>query len=232
MRLQRAHGVALAAAVAIAPTLAFAQQQQQAVDNDTVLSLSASFTVSAKPNRLLAVLHTAASGNTPAAVSAAINQAMAEVKRSATRYPTVRLEAGEYSLDPGTAPAPRWEGQQQVMLFSTDDSDNVLQVVGVLQMHDFVTDSLAWTLSTDDAAGLRQQAIERALGRLKQQAQSYAQALGMHFVRLRSVSVDEDASFTPMRAMIAARSLAPTVDQPQAAHVSATVHGEALLSQP
>jgi predicted secreted protein len=220
----------LAIALALAASPAWAQTPPPT--SQTILALSATADIPVTPDRLTATLQATAVAATPAAASAALNHLVAEARKTAQSIPTVRMDAQTYQVTRHDPPDQRWQADQTITLTAQDGTDAVLRLTALLQQQNLITQDISWQVASTTLQQHQAEAVQTALHSLRQAATADATALSLHFAGFRTVSIDDATSRpVPMMHAMLARAAAPQVDQPTDASISATVHGEAILTQ-
>lgn len=220
----------LLAAVAIAPR----------AHADTILDLSETAHVSAKPDEITASLRAEATSATPQEAQASVNDAMARALKTAHAAQGVTISTGQYSVwnietppvHPGAAPAgaPQWHASQTLDLTGKDGAA-MLALVGALQGQDLAVQSLSWHLSPDLVRATQETALRQAVSGLRARAEEMAGLLGLRFASFRTVRLTpEPPRPMPMMMMRAAAApmSAPSAEQGPI-EVTATITAEAVL---
>lgn len=225
-----AAGLPLLAVLALAPP----------AQADTILDLSDTAHVSAKPDEITASLRAEATAATPKAAQSAVNDAMASALRTAHAAQGVTISTGQYSVwsiepppvHPRTAPSgpPQWHASQTLDLTGKDGAA-MLALVGTLQGQDLAVQALSWHLSPELERATQEAALHQAVSGLRARAEQMAGLLGLRFASFRTVRLTpEPPRPMPMMMMRAAAApmSAPSAEQGPI-EVSATVTAEAVL---
>lgn len=207
---------------------------------DTILDLSETAHVSAKPDEIAASLRAEATAATPQEAQAAVNQAMAHALQTAHAAQGITISTGQYSVwnietppvHPDTAPAgpPQWHASQTLDLTGKDGAA-MLALVGTLQGQDLAVQALSWHLSPDLFRATQETALRQAVSGLRTRAEEMAGLLGLRFGSFRTVRLTpEPPRPMPMMMMRAAAApMAPPSAEQGPIEVSATVTAEAVL---
>ncbi len=199
---------------------------------ETILDLSETASVAARPDEIAASLGAEAAAPEPAAAQDAVNRMMAQALDTARQVKTVTATTGQYAVwlvpeRPPTSP-PAWRASQTLDL-SGQDGPALLSLVGALQRQGLAVQQLGWRLSARAARAARDQALRQAIGGLRKRAEEAAGLLDLRFVSFRTVRLTpEPTVMMPMRAaMVAAPG--PNVEQGPI-EVTATITAEAVLA--
>ncbi len=205
---------------------------------ETVLDLSETASVSARPDEIAASLRAETTAPAPAPAQAAVNRLMARGLDSAHQSQGVTASTGQYSVwlveppaaHPDAAPvaSPIWHASQTLDLTGRD-GPTMLALVGALQGQGMAVQSLAWRLSAEVARTTRAAALRQAVSGLRARAEEAAGLLGLRFASFRTVRLDPEPRVFPMAMRAAAFAPAPNVEQGPI-EVSATVTAEAVLT--
>jgi uncharacterized protein len=203
---------------------------------ETILDLSETASVAAKPDEIAASLRAEAAAPEPASAQETVNRMMAQALDTARRTKGVTATTGQYAVwllpapSPvsAPAPAPAWQASQGLDL-SAQDGPALLALVGALQKQGLAVQQLGWRLSSSAARAARDQALHQALGGLRERAEEAAGLLDLRFISFRTVRLTpEPPVLMPMRAaMVAAPG--PNVEQGPI-EVTATITAEAVLA--
>jgi len=200
---------------------------------DTVLSLSATASVSVPPDELTASLRATAEASGAERAQAEVNRAMATALAAARAVPGVQATTAGYATwqrPPGSPGGGAWQASQSLVL-KAHDGPALLGLLGRLQAQGLAVDQLGWELSATAQQTARDQATDAALGRLRGRATAAARVLGLRFGSFRTVRLGPPPEIGP-RPMFA--SLARAAGPPPSAvaenvAVSATVSAEVVL---
>ncbi len=206
---------------------------------DTILDLSETAHVSAKPDEIAASLRAEATAATPQEAQAAVNQAIAHALQTAHGTRGITISTGQYSVwnvetppvHPGTAQAgpPQWHASQGLDLTGKDGTA-MLALVGTLQDDGLAVQSLSWQLSAELMRATQELALRQAVSGLRARAEEMAGLLGLRFASFRMVRLTPELRPMPMMMMRAAAASMPAPSAEQGPiEVSATVTAEAVL---
>ena len=194
---------------------------------ETMLHLSATGSVQASPDELVADL--VAQATSPAAANAQrrVNEMIAAGMKTAQGVTGVEARAIGYSVSPNDDKRPTWTAQQTLELRGSN-GPVLLDLVGTLQQQGLASSSLDWQLSPALRRKAHDQATTAALKELQERAASAAATLGLHVRFMRDVRLDEPdlvprGPFRPMG--LAARAM--TAPPPQATATPEDVTAEA-----
>lgn len=223
--------LALAGAAFLATGLLAAAPAARA---DTLLHLTVTADVTAMPDELQADLSAEVQAASAGAAQAAVNAMIGQALEAAKSVPAVTASTTSYSVWHQTDPKDVWQARQGLSLHAHDGAA-LLALVGRLQQAGFATGNLAWQLSPALAEKTYEQAMAKAVEKLKARGQAAAALLGLTMHGFRSVTLGDGAAPPgprPMLRMMAAAS-PMAAPPPQAVAetitVSATVSGEARL---
>ena len=221
---------ALAAARLVAPAPLLAQEPPRPTP-ETLLHLSATGTVQAPPDQLVAELIAQSTAAAPADAQRNVNAQMNRGLQAAKAVPAVETRALDYEVSPSDEKRTRWTAQQTLELLGSDASP-LLDLANKLQEQGFVTASLDWRLSPGARRKADDDATILALKTLQDQAAAAAAALGLHVAYIKDVQIQPHA-FRPARpvgVMMAARMDAPAPTATAAPQdVSVEVSAEIVL---
>jgi uncharacterized protein YggE len=198
-----------------------------AAPGDTVLTLSATGSVTVPPDQTVAALQAQASAPTAAQAQDAVNQLMATALSESRATPGVTAVSTDYSVSETDAvnnQKPSFQATQTLNLTIAAPGgappDAFTALVGKLQQQGLLLNTLDGQLSAAGADAARRTATTDALHRLQSDAAAIAAALGDKVGDIRTLSID---SGTPgpiaPRMMMLATAAAP----PQAAPGPVTI---------
>ncbi len=196
---------------------------------ETLLKLSETARVAAKPDELAATLRMETQASGPVAAQNAVNAAMAKALAAAKAAAGITASTSMYQVYQVTQPNTHWVAAQALELRGTD-GDAVLGLVGVLQSQGLAVQALTWRLTPATASAAREKATAKALGRLRTRAEGAAKILGLNFERFQEVRLDGTRAQPPLpRFAGAAMAMAAPVAEAADVDVSATVEADAVL---
>ena len=188
------------------PVKAQDQGQPPAV---TMLHLSATGSVQASPDQLVADLVAQATAPAAATAQRRVNEMIAAGMKAAQGVAGVEARAIGYSVSPNDDKRPTWTAQQTLELRGAD-GPALLDLAGTLQQQGLAAASLDWQLSPALRRKAHDEATTAALKELQERAASAAATLGLHVGFLRDVRLDEPdpVPHGPYRVMgLAARAM-------------------------
>jgi predicted secreted protein len=202
-----------------------------AAQAETILRLSETARVIARPDELAATLRFEAEATDAAAAQSRVNAAMAKALAEAKGTAGIAVSTGGYQVWRVTQPAARWRAAQTLDLRG-GDGVKILSLVGSLQGQGLAVQNLGWRLTPETARARQAEATKIALGALRTRAEEAAAVLGLKFESFREVRLDGTrAAPQPirMRAMAAPAAMAEPVAESEDVPVEATVEAEAVL---
>ena len=198
---------------------------------ETLLHLSASSTLQASPDQLVAALLAQATSTSVATAQRRVNAMVADGIKAAQDVAGVEVRTTGYSVYPNDDKRATWIAQQTLELRGTD-GPALLDVVGKLQGQGLATSSLDWRLSPALRRKAHNEATTTALRELQTRADAAAAALSLHVDHLRDVRLNasepQPRQPFPARAMNAAVMAAPQVTA-ASEDVTAEVSAEVVL---
>ena len=209
---------------------------------NTILRLTETATVAAKPDQIVAQLQASATAATSAEAQQKLNTIMAAAVARAQAVPGLSVRTDAYyvwrmDVTSSGAAGGKWQASQSLMLTAADGPP-LLALVDALQQSGLTTNQLSWRLSPEATKTARRQATEIAVKALRTRADEAAQWLGLRFVSFQEVRLD-DARPTPMpmyrrgvQPAAMAASPAPPVAEADNVNVSASVEADAVLAPP
>jgi uncharacterized protein len=199
---------------------------------ETLLRLSESAYVSARPDELAASLRFEVEAPDAAAAQSRVNAAMAKALAEAKATSGVTASTGGYQVWRITQPAARWRASQTLELRGGDGAV-VLALVGSLQGQGLAMQGLSWRLKPETARRHQAEATKLALGAIRSRAEEAAGVLGLKFDSFREVRLNgSNPSPRPMqmRAMAAApAAMAEPVAASEDIPIEASVEADAVL---
>ncbi|QHI95993.1 DUF541 domain-containing protein [Aristophania vespae] len=144
----------------------------------------------AKPTELTIHLTAQKESTSPVEAQQALNKLVDSAMKATSDQKDIKTMAGNYSISREyTQKGPgRWSARQTIKIKGTD-SQKLLSYAEKLQKIGLGVDSFEWSLDQQTQQKLEQQARSEALKKIRQQAESDAQDLGLKFVKLDSVMV-------------------------------------------
>jgi len=208
---------------------------------DTILRMTETATVAAKPDQILAQLQASATATTSAEAQQKLNTMMAAAVARAQQVPGIsvrtdaynvwRVDVSQYDRNG------KWQANQ-VLTLTGGDGPAMLALVDALQQAGLTTNQLSWRLAPETAKAARLQATEIAVKALRDRADEAAKWLGLRFVSFQEVRLDGAAPPPvpmyrrgPQPAVMPA-SVAPPVAEADNINVNATVEADIVLAPP
>ena len=216
----------------LVPVLAVAQEPARPAQ-ETLLHLSATGSVQAPPDQLVADLLAQNTSTSPAEAQRRVNVQMSRGIQEAKSVSSVEARALDYEVSPADDKRSKWTAQQTLELIGSD-GPALLDLTNKLQAEGFVTSSLDWRLSPDAQRKVMAEATTTALKALQEQATAAATALGLHVVYIKDVQLQprEYQPARPMGGMMRAAAAMPS-PPPQATaaaqDITAEVSAEVVL---
>ena len=233
----------------IAPSVA----QQGVVtlpDGHTVLNISATENIEVDQDLLVASLRIQQEGTDAKSVQKSINNAMAKAVALVKKYPSLKIETGQYYVHPDYRYIPnketgqndqildKWRGSQTLTIQS-QVADDVLNVTGEIQDMGFLMNGLNYQLSAKKYEETRDGLMEKTVESLRDRAMRVAKALGKTSVDIVEINVDSNdfrpqpvyarAAKMEMMAMSADSAMpAPTAEAGET-NVSMTINARAII---
>jgi uncharacterized protein YggE len=195
----------------------------------TVLHLSETARVNARPDELTASIKVGASSLSAAESQNRVNVIVAKVLDQAKAVPNLGITTGSYQVWHSTQPE-QWNAEQSIELRGHDGTA-LLRLVGVLQSQGLTLSRLGWRVAPDTARAAKAEATKIALGNLRTRADDASAVLGLRFAAFREVRLDGAPPNTgpmPRMMMAAAPAAAPSAEAEDVA-VEATVEADILL---
>jgi uncharacterized protein YggE len=197
----------------------------------TLLRLSESARVTARPDEPAATLRFEVDAADAASAQSRVNAAMAKALAEAKGTPGIIATTGGYQVWRTTQPAVRWRASQSLELRG-DDGARVLALVGSLQGQGLAVQGLSWRLKPETARARQAEATKLALGNIRARAEEAAAVLGLKFDSFREVRLNgTNPSPRPvlMRAMAAPAPMAEPVAESEDVQIEASVEADAVL---
>lgn len=179
----------------------------------TMLSLSATETVTLKQDLLQSSLRIEIEGKDAKKLQDDINAAMTKALAASKDVKGVKTSTGNYnvySYDPNPQPPTKnyrdaaarlvWKGSQTIELESKDQA-KLLELAGKIQELGFVMNGLNYTLSPEQSEIYRDNLMTAALKKIQTKADLAAKALGKGGFDIVEVNVDGASPIPPMPVM-------------------------------
>lgn len=200
---------------------------------ETLLRLSETAHVAARPDELVAMLRADGSAATAAAAQGRVNVAIARALDEAKAVPGVVAATGVYNVWQRPPPNLQWQAQQTVQLKGSDGAA-MLALVGSLQASGLAVDRLGWQVSAAAGRKVQSEATKLALAALRGRAEEAAAILGLKFVGFREIRLDSQRpvimAMPAPRALMAAQDVAAPRAEATEVDITATVEADAMLS--
>ena len=227
--MMRRGAIALGVAVVIALTRTEAALAQAAPT--TLLHLSATSSVQASPDQLVAALVAQSTSSSAADAQRRVNALMTEGMRATQGTTGIEARAVGYSVYPADDKRTTWTAQQTLELRGSD-GPVLLDLAGRLQEKGFAAATLDWQLSSGLRRRTHDEATTAALKELQTRATAAAATLGLHIDHLQDVRLDGAASqprpLLPAQTMALRAALPPqTTAAPE--EVTAEVSADVVL---
>jgi predicted secreted protein len=229
---------------------ALAQDTVTLPDGHTALNISATETIEVDQDMLVASMRIQHEAKDAKEVQDEINKAMQKAVELTKRYPSLKVETGQYYVHPDYRTVRRqsdgstdrvldqWRGSQTLTIKS-EVADDVLNVTGKIQDMDFMMNSLQYQLSPKKYEETRDALMEQTVVALKARAERVANALGKSNVDIVEINVDAmpmrpgpiyaRGAKMEMMAMSADASMAAPVAEAGQSNVSMTINARAII---
>ena len=198
---------------------------------ETMLHLSATGSVLASPDQLVADLVAQVTSPSAAAAQRHVNGMIGDGLKAAQAVAGVDARAIGYSVSPNDDKRVSWTAQQTLELRGSD-GPALLDLAGKLQGQGLAAASLDWQLSPSLRRKAHDDATTAALKELQARAASAAATLGLKIDHLQDVRLDA-AEFQPRRPMgmmaMAARAMPPPQATAAPEDVTADVSADVVL---
>jgi uncharacterized protein len=194
----------------------------------TLLRLSETAAVPARPDEIDATLRAEATGASAQDVQSVVNAAASEALSQAHQAKGVQVGTGFYRVWHQTQPRDQWQASQSIELRSHDGAA-LLSLVGALQTKGLAVDQLGWRLSDDLARKSRADATRQAVLALRGRAEDVAGLLNMRFGGFREVRLDPERPVPGARMLMAAAAPSGPSAEETDVQVSATVEADVTL---
>jgi uncharacterized protein len=198
----------------------------------TLLHLSATSSVQATPDELVADLVAQSTSASAAEAQRHVNTLIADGTRAAQGMSGINARAIGYMVTPADENRAKWSAQQMLELRG-GDGPALLDLVNRLQQKGFATAALDWRLSSALRRATHEQATTAALQELQKQAASAAATLGLKIDHLQDVRLNGPAYQPrppmPMQAMMARAAPPPPQATAEPEDVTAEVSAEVVL---
>lgn len=195
----------------------------------TMLHLSATGSVQATPDLLVADLVAQATATTPAAAQRRVNAMIAAGLQTARTVAGIDVQAIGYTVGPADEKNTSWTAQQTLELRG-GDGPGLLDLVGRLQATGLAAGSIDWQLSPAARRRAEADATADALRQLQSRSGAAATTLGLKPGRITDVRLDDSGMpFQPRPMMMRAAVMeAPQASQGTQA-VTATASADVEL---
>lgn len=184
-------------------TPVYADDKADITEKYTVLTLNETAERKVEQDRLSATLTLTEKGITAADAQMGVNKKMEAALKLTKKYPTVKVSTGYYNVwqEPKTAV---WQGQQTINLHS-DNSQQALELVGLLQKNGLQASGVNYYLSDEAQQALNDTLTTEALMKVKARSEKVAEALGLKVARFAEINPGYSAPpigrMRPMMAM-------------------------------
>jgi predicted secreted protein len=195
----------------------------------TTLELSVTASASLPPDALAARLTAQASAATAATAQAGLNRIVADALHDAQAVKGVTVTTSGYDVSPVYPQRTTWEARQSLNLSIQAAPDKaasrpMLALLGHLQGRGLMLESLNGMLSPKAERQAEQEAISKAVARLKEQAETVAAALGDRPDRITVLRLNVSPPVLPgLRPMLRAQMMAAAPPSISAAPVAEQV---------
>jgi uncharacterized protein YggE len=210
--MSRTKTVVFGTVMALALWKGEANAQPPAPRDGTVMHLSATGSVQASPDELVADLVAQATSPVPATAQRRVNGLIADGLNAVHDLRSVEARAIGYSVGPADDKRTAWVAQQTLELRGPD-GPLLLDAAGKLQASGFVMASLEWQLSPALRRKAHDEATTAALKELMTRAKSVAATLGLQVDHVQEVRLDgpvyQPRRPSPVMAMAARAMPAP-----------------------
>lgn len=202
-------------------------------DSATVLHLGEFAERTLRQDRLTVQLRAEASGPDAARVQAEINRRMTAALDASRRISAVRAETRGYWVNQERPQnqAPRWRGQQTLVLTSTDTAA-ALALAGELQQSGLLMSGMHFDLSPEATRAAEDELTAEAIRRLRERTDRVAATMNMQVRNIRDMRVGQAGGGGPRPMMMRAEaaSAAPPVAEPGETVVRVSVDAEIVLA--
>lgn len=227
-----------------------AQEVVTLPDGHTALNISATDRVEVEQDLLIASLRIQEENKNAKTVQNKINKAMAMAVALVKKYPSLKVQTGQYYVHPDYRyiKTPRennkrvldkWRGSQTLTIKS-EVSEDVLKVTGDIQDMGFVMNNLNYQLSQKKHEEVRDALMETTVKKLYNRAKRVAKALGKSNVDIIEINVDANnhsprpvyaraSAKMEMMAMSADAGMAPPSAAAGETNVSMTINAMAII---
>ena len=206
--------VAMLVFTSVVATLAAQQTQAEEKHEGTILHLDVVERTQVTQNRLRAQLSFQAEDMDARTVQNKINKAMADGLKTVKKQKDIAVETGHYQVYPrydykvqdGSRERiiSHWQGSQSLILKS-ETPESVLTAVRDLQNMDFTISSLEYQVTPELREATRNSLMEKAVQKLRTQAERVAKALGKDSVKFSEIQVGKprfnSGPIRPMKAL-------------------------------
>ncbi|QCE33332.1 DUF541 domain-containing protein [Acetobacteraceae bacterium] len=216
---------------------------------ETRLSFHTEAQLHVQPNLLILHLRAEHSASTPAKAQAELNQIISHALSSANQghqnIASLEVQTDDYSVNQtgSESKSSAWSASQDILLKAPIRADKpkqaeeLLHIGGELQKLGLSLNEIEWTLDEATKKATTDRAIHNALASVIPEAENAAKPLGLKFISLDSVSIDQPYFQGPApRAMLmsASNRMAEKMPPQSSAHelkISATANVVAILGQ-
>lgn len=219
-------------------------------EGHTALNISATENVDVDQDLLVASLRIQEEATDAKSVQKTINEAMAKAVALVKKYPSLKIETGQYYVHPDYRYIPnketgenkqvldKWRGSQTLTIKS-EVAQDVFNVTGEIQDMGFMMNGLNYQLSQKKYEETRDELMEKTVESLRARAMRVAKALGKSNVDIVEINVDANqympqpvyarAAKMEMMAMSADAAMpAPTAESGET-NVSMTINARAII---
>ncbi len=229
-------------------TSAQAQDVVTLPDGHTALNISATENIEVEQDMLVASLRIQEESKDAKSVQKTINEAMANAVALVKKYPSLKVETGQYYVHPdyryiktpeenNKQILDKWRGSQTLTIKS-EVAEDVLNITGQIQDMGFMMNGLNYQLSQKKHEETRDGLMEITVKKLRDRAMRVAKALGKTDVDIVEINVDSNnynprpvyarAAKMEMMAMSSDAMPAPTAEAGET-NVSMTISARAII---
>lgn len=159
--------------------------------HDTLLSFTTEGEAKAVPNRLAIHFSARVQNTSPVTAQKRLNQLVQTAMGSVKNDSNVSLNAGNYTLSQEyNEHGPRRWNAEQTLTLKGADSAHLLTVAETLQSQGLGLNDMDWSIDPQTRQKLENQARTDALKKIRSQANSDAEALGLRVVGIERVQID------------------------------------------
>lgn len=205
-------------------------------DDATVLHLSEFAERVMKQDRIVVSLRAEAAGSEARRVQDEINRRMNAALERVRKEAAIKAETRGYwvSQERPANQAPRWRGQQTLILTSLDMAA-ALALAGELQQGGLIMSGLSFELAPETARAAEGELTTEAINRLRERTDRIAASMNMAVKNIRNIRVGQVGGQMPPRPMMAFQrgaetaSSSPPVGEPGDTAVRVNVEAEVVL---